>query len=66
MQDTTVLYCNIDWCVKDSAVHCSCLQWLEAIWLGLVLQLGIRASEVNVTNAFVLLSWHVNSMTFMA
>ena len=37
-----LLYCNDDWCVKDSVGHRSRQQWLIAKWLGLGvnLQLG--------------------------
>ena len=28
-----ILYCNVGWCVKDSAVHRSRQQWLVAEWL---------------------------------
>ena len=31
-----ILYCNDDWCIKDSVVHCSHQQSFVAKWLGLV------------------------------
>ena len=35
-----VLYCNVGWCVKGSAVHHRRQQCLIAKWLGLELGLG--------------------------
>ena len=37
-----ILYCNVGWCVKDSAVHRSRQQCLVAEWLGLSVTVRVR------------------------
>ena len=61
-----ISYCNVGWCVKGSAVHCSCQQSLVARWLGLSATVKVRVRArarecgfsffpcVKVTNTFVL------------
>ena len=38
----SVIYCNVGWCVKGSAVHHCCQQCLVAEWLGLSVTVRVR------------------------
>ena len=40
-----ILYCNVGWCVKGSAVHHSRQQSLVAEWLGLSFTVRVRARD---------------------
>ena len=46
----TILYCNVDWCVKDGVVHCSRRQWLVAKWLGcgVTVRVRVRANKLGL------------------
>ena len=73
-----LLYCDVDWCVKDSAVHYSHQhqQWFVAKWLGVGVTVRMRImararewnyfffflSVLKCDNTFVLHSWYVHSM----
>ena len=73
---SVLFYCNVGWCIKDSAVHCS-QQWLVAELLGLGITDRVRGRAkgmgffcvfffslcVECDKHFVLFSWHVNSTT---
>ena len=49
-----ILYCNVGWCVKGSAVHRSRQQSLVAEWLGLsvTVRVKVRARPPNVIFPF--------------
>ena len=38
-----ILYCNVGWCVKGSAVHHHCQQCVVSEWLGLSFTVRVRA-----------------------
>ena len=46
----TILYCNVDWYVKDGVVHCSRRQWLVAKWLGcgVTVRMRVRANRLGL------------------
>ena len=53
-------YCNVGWCVKDSAVHRSQQQWVVAEWLGpsVAVRVRVRAREWNFSLLFFFSTEH--------